>query len=79
MADEEEVVDEGGTTEEAVAAEEGAVEGAEFVPEVAAKAKPDVFTALLVIAFVAFLTGIILAGNELHDYYDVAFWVFTKK
>lgn len=75
MADEENV--EEGITE---TAEEPAEEmqGAQFVPEVASKVQPDVFTALLVLAFVCFFTGIFLAGNELNDFYDVQFWVFSK-
>lgn len=82
MADEDDVVveGEGGTTEEAPAGEAGAgLEGAEFVPEVTAKPKPNTYTALLILAFVAFLAGVILAGNELYDFYDVQFWVFSKK
>ncbi len=77
MADEENV--EEGATEEAPVVEEQEIEGAEFVPEVTSKPKPDVYSALLVLAFLAFLTGIIVAGNELHDFYDVQFWVFSKK
>jgi hypothetical protein len=49
------------------------------VPEISAKPKPDVYTALLVLAFLAFAVGIGLAGNELNDFYDVQFWVFSKK
>jgi len=64
-----EVVDEGGEE----------MQGAQFVPEISAKPKPDVYTALLVLAFLAFAVGIGLAGNELNDFYDVQFWVFSKK
>ncbi len=78
MADEENV-DDGGSTEEQPIADEGAVEGAEFVPEVVSKPKSDVYSAMLVLAFLAFAVGIYLAGNELNEFYDVQFWVFTKK
>jgi len=61
-------------------AEEGApVEGAEFVPEAAAKPRSDVYTVLLILAFLAFVAGCIIAGRELYEDYDVQFWVFTKK
>jgi hypothetical protein len=72
MADEEEVVEEG--------AEEAApVEGAEFVPEAAAKPKSDVYTLVLILTFVAFLAGCIVAGREAWENYDVQFWMFTKQ
>jgi hypothetical protein len=73
MADEEEIVE----GEEAV--EESAPAGREFVPTAAAKPKSDAYTAMLVLGFLGFLTSIILAGMELYEYYDVQFWVFTKK
>jgi len=78
MADEEENL-EGAPTEDQPVAEEEAVQGAEFVPEVVSKPKSDVYSAMLVLAFLAFAIGIYLAGNELHEFYDVQFWVFTKK
>ena len=58
--------------------EVGDVRGAEFVPEAALKPKSDVYTAMLILAFVVFLGGCILAGRELWEFYDVQFWVFTK-
>jgi len=59
MADEEFV--EG--AEEFAAEESGAgYGGAEFVPEPVHKPKPDVYSVLLILAFVAFLVGIIIAG-----------------
>ena len=57
----------------------GAMAGAEFVPEAPGKPKSDVYTLLLILTFVAFLTGIIIAGKELYEAYDVQFWVFTKE
>lgn len=74
MADEE-------VLEGAEGAEEGDAgqEAGEFVPESTAKPKNDVFTLLLGLTFVAFLAGILLAGNELHDFYDVQFFIFGKK
>ncbi|MBI4565003.1 MAG: hypothetical protein HY716_09965 [Planctomycetes bacterium] len=59
--------------------EAAASEGAEFVPEVVQKPRSDVYTLLLVLAFVGFLAGIIIVGTELREHYDVQFWVFTKK
>lgn len=57
----------------------GAPAGAEFVPEAALKPKSDVYTVLLILTFVAFLAGAILAGREAWEHYDVQFWVFSKK
>ncbi len=74
MADDEEVVEDEGAEE---AEEQGG--GRAFVAPDAAKPKSDAFTVLLVLSFVAFLTGIVLAGMELHEYYDVQFWVFSKQ
>lgn len=62
---------------EEFSADEGG--GAEFVPESTHKPKPDVYSVLLILAFVAFFIGILIAGRELHQSYDVQFWVFTKK
>ncbi len=74
MADEEVV--EGG---EAVA-EGAAAEAGEFIPEAsAAKPQNDVFTLLLILAFAAFLFGTLIVGYELHDFYDVQFFIFGKK
>jgi len=74
MGDEEEVVE----GEEAVE-ESSAPAGREFVPTAASKPKSDAYTAMLVLGFLGFLTSIVLAGMELYEYYDVQFWVFTKK
>lgn len=61
-------------------ADEGApVEGAEFVPEAVAKPRSDVYTVLLILAFLAFVAGCIIAGRECWEHYDVQFWMFTKK
>src|SRR6187455_2975647 len=73
---EEEPVEE---TEAMEAAEEEAAPAAtEFVPEQAHKPKSDVYTMILILTFVAFLTGCIVAGREAWENYDVQFWVFTK-
>ena len=77
MADEEEIVEGGDETIEQPAVDASA--GAEFVPEASSKPKNDIYTLLLIVGFVAFLTGCILAGNELYNFYDVQFWVITKK
>ena len=55
----------------------GAMAGAEFVPEAVGKPRSDVYTLLLILTFVAFLTGIIIGGRELFMAYDVQFWVFS--
>jgi len=52
--------------------------GTEFVPESSAKPKPDVYSVLLIMAFLAFLVGIVVAGRELHQNYDVQFLVLKK-
>lgn len=81
MADEENI-EEGGVEEqpqEGEPVEEAApAEEAGFAPPAGA-AKPDVYTALLAVTFVAFFIGLILAGNVLYDYYDVRFWILSKK
>ena len=77
MADEE-MLETGDETVEQPTIDEGA-EGAEFVPEASTKPKNDIYTLLLIVGFVAFLTGCILGGNELYDFYDVTFWVLSKK
>lgn len=66
--------------EEAEEVQEAAPSGGrEFVPDYGGKPKSDVYTALMVLSFVAFLGGMVLAGMELYEYYDVQFWMFTKK
>jgi hypothetical protein len=72
---EEESVEE---TEAMDAAEEAAPAATEFVPEQTHKPKSDVYTMILILTFVAFLTGCIVAGREAWENYDVQFWVFTK-
>jgi len=74
-APEEENVEE---TESMDAAEEAAPAATEFVPEQTHKPKSDVYTMILILTFVAFLTGCIVAGREAWENYDVQFWVFTK-
>jgi hypothetical protein len=76
-APEEEPVEE---TEAMEAAEEEAAPAAtEFVPEQTHKPKSDVYTLILILTFVAFFTGCIVAGREAWENYDVQFWVFTKQ
>lgn len=58
----------------------GSVEGAEFVPDVAAKPKSDVYSLLLILSFVVFLAGSIVVGRECWEFYDVQYWgIFAKK
>jgi len=59
--------------------EQGAPAGAEFVPEAAHRPKSDVFTVLLILSFLAFLAGSIVAGREAWEHYDVQFFMFTKE
>jgi hypothetical protein len=59
-------------------AEEAAPAATEFVPEQTHKPKSDVYTMILILTFVAFLTGCVVAGREAWENYDVQFWVFTK-
>jgi len=67
-------------TEAVEAAEEEAAPAAtEFVPEQTHKPKSDVYTLILILTFVAFLTGCIVAGREAFENYDVQFWVFSKQ
>ena len=75
-APEEENVEE---TESMEAAEEAAPAATEFVPEQTHKPKSDVYTLILILTFVAFLTGCIVAGREAWENYDVQFWVFSKQ
>ena len=64
---------------EAAEAEEAAPAATEFVPEQASKPKSDVYTLILILTFVAFLTGCVVAGREAWENYDVQFWVFNKE
>ena len=64
--------DEGEATEEAQPA------ATEFVPEASGKPKSNVYTVLLILAFLAFLTGSMVAGREAWEHYDVQFFVFNK-
>lgn len=66
-------------TEAMEATEDAAPAATEFVPEQTHKPKSDVYTMLLILTFVAFLTGCIVAGREAWENYDVQFWVFTKQ
>jgi hypothetical protein len=76
---EEENVEETESMEAAEAeAEEAAPAATEFVPEQASKPKSDVYTLILILTFVAFLAGCVVAGREAWENYDVQFWVFTK-
>ena len=59
--------------------EEAAPAATEFVPEQTHKPKSDVYTLILILTFVAFLTGCVVAGREAFENYDVQFWVFTKQ
>ena len=70
--------DEEEDTESMEQAEDSAPAATEFVPEQTHKPKSDVYTMLLVLTFLAFLTGCIVAGREAWENYDVQFWVFTK-
>ena len=64
---------------EAEVVEEGAPAGAEFVPEATHKAKSDVYSAMLILTFLVFLAGAIVAGREAWEHYDVQFYMFTKE
>lgn len=68
---EEEAVEEG--------AEEAQPAATEFVPEASAKPKSNVYSAILILAFCAFLAGCIISGREAWEHYDVQFWMFTKQ
>ena len=76
MADEEENVEDTEAME--AAPEEAAPAATEFVPDQGHKPKSDVYTMILILTFVAFLTGCVVAGREAWENYDVQFWVFTK-
>src|SRR5438105_1991630 len=73
---EEENVDD---TEAMEASEDAAPAATEFVPEQTHKPKSDVYTLILILTFVAFLTGCVVAGREAWENYDVQFWVFSKQ
>jgi hypothetical protein len=73
--DEEEEVTEGIDPQE----EEGSPAGAEFVPEASHKPKSDVYSAMLILTFLVFLAGAIIAGREAWEHYDVQFYMFTKQ
>src|SRR5947207_6193065 len=66
-------------TEAMESAEEAAPAATEFVPEQTHKPKSDVYTLILILTFVAFLTGCVVAGREAWENYDVQFWVFSKQ
>jgi hypothetical protein len=59
--------------------EEAAPAATEFVPEQTHKPKSDVYSLILILTFLAFLTGCIVAGREAWENYDVQFWVFNKE
>ena len=59
--------------------EEGSAAGAEFVPEASHKPKSDVYSAMLILTFLVFLAGSIVAGREAWEHYDVQFYMFTKE
>ena len=58
--------------------EDGPIEGAEFVPDASLKPRSDVYTLLLILSFVVFVAGCIVAGVELHENYDVQYWGMFK-
>jgi hypothetical protein len=66
-------------TEEAEVQEEASPAGAEFVPEATHKPKSDVYSAMLILTFLVFLAGSIIAGREAWEHYDVQFYMFSKE
>ena len=66
-------------TEDMEAQEEASPAGAEFVPEATHKPKSDVYSAMLILTFLVFLAGAIVAGREAWEHYDVQFYMFTKE
>jgi hypothetical protein len=66
-------------TEDMEAQDEGSPAGAEFVPEATHKPKSDVYSAMLILTFLVFLAGSIIAGREAWEHYDVQFYMFTKE
>ena len=79
MADDE-IIEEGGEELAEEAYEEAPRKSSRFAMAQAAGPRPklDPFTVFLIVACGAFLLSIFLAAAELHDYYDVQFWVFSK-
>ena len=65
-------------TEDMEAQEEASPAGAEFVPEATHKPKSDVYSAMLILTFLVFLAGAIVAGREAWEHYDVQFYMFNK-
>jgi hypothetical protein len=59
--------------------EEASPAGAEFVPEASHKPKSDVYSVMLILTFLVFLAGTIIAGREAWEHYDVQFYMFTKE
>jgi len=59
--------------------EEASPAGAEFVPEATHKPKSDVYSAMLILTFLVFLAGSIIAGREAWEHYDVQFYMFSKE
>ena len=59
--------------------EEASPAGAEFVPEASHKPKSDVYSVMLILTFLVFLAGTIIAGREAWEHYDVQFYMFTKQ
>jgi hypothetical protein len=54
------------------------------VPQVPAfpidvKPRSDIYTMMLILSFITFVTVAILAGNEAYNHYDVQFYVFSKE
>lgn len=58
--------------------EEASPAGAEFVPEASHKPKSDVYSVMLILTFLVFLAGSIVAGREAWEHYDVQFYMFEK-
>lgn len=73
--------EEGGeVTQEAPVEEAAGEEEGEQIPAFVEEYKPksDIYTLVLVLTFLAFVTVIVLAGMEAHEFYDVQFWLFKK-
>lgn len=75
--EEEEAPEEGAAPAEEAVAEP--LEGAEFVPAESLKPKSDVYSLILILTFVLFLAGVIVAGREAWEHYDVQWGMFEKK
>lgn len=59
-------------------------QGPADVPQVPAfpidvKPRSDLYTLMLILSFVTFVTVAVLAGSEAYDHYDVQFWLFKKE